>query len=277
SAPKIEEGFRELGNEDVAFLFRSALGDMPQRVLGLRTGADDFIVKSGNLDELLLKVRLSIEKCRKTKLLRELAESKRPIGILSGRLGEVPVAELLQIVAFLDLSGVCISLQSESHASGAVYLDHGRVVHAETRNAKGGKAFARILRFTDGVFHVARRAFAGEPTMNESLEKCLLDGLVRVDRTRELESRVRPRGSSFRLGVSADVLTRRFDEETARFLALVTDGQNLDELLDECPADDDQILSALGDLLDAGVITSRTAGAGSEADVSENALSPSSR
>jgi two-component system alkaline phosphatase synthesis response regulator PhoP len=54
-----------LANNDVPILILSAKNTSADRVLGLKRGADDYMVKPFNLEELLLRVRKLIEKNKK--------------------------------------------------------------------------------------------------------------------------------------------------------------------------------------------------------------------
>lgn len=67
---------RQRGLEDIPFLFLSALGSPPERVVGLRMGADDYIVKPVDEEELLLKVRRQLKQTGKMRALRKLAGEK---------------------------------------------------------------------------------------------------------------------------------------------------------------------------------------------------------
>lgn len=67
---------RQLGFEDIPFLFLSGLGSPPDRVVGLRMGADDYIVKPVDEDELLLKVKKQLKKTGKMRALKKMAEQK---------------------------------------------------------------------------------------------------------------------------------------------------------------------------------------------------------
>lgn len=62
---------RTMGQRDVPFIFLSALGAAPERIMGLRMGADDYIVKPVNGEELLLKVRRQLEKARRLRVLQK--------------------------------------------------------------------------------------------------------------------------------------------------------------------------------------------------------------
>jgi two-component system, OmpR family, alkaline phosphatase synthesis response regulator PhoP len=54
-----------LSNPDIAILILSAKNSSADRILGLKKGADDYLTKPFNLEELLLRVRKLIEKSDK--------------------------------------------------------------------------------------------------------------------------------------------------------------------------------------------------------------------
>jgi len=56
-----------ISNNEVPILILSAKNDSSDRVLGLKKGADDYLTKPFNLEELLLRVQKLIEKNKKLK------------------------------------------------------------------------------------------------------------------------------------------------------------------------------------------------------------------
>ena len=54
-----------LSNDDVPILFLSAKGSGADRITGLKAGADDYLVKPFNLEELLLRVQVLIKRSDK--------------------------------------------------------------------------------------------------------------------------------------------------------------------------------------------------------------------
>jgi serine/threonine-protein kinase len=57
--------FRAAGHADVPFLFCSGRGEPDHRLEGLQAGADDYIVKPADLDELILKLRRQVGRVRR--------------------------------------------------------------------------------------------------------------------------------------------------------------------------------------------------------------------
>ena len=69
----ITESIR-LSNNEVPILMLSAKNTSADRVLGLRKGADDYLTKPFNLEELLLRVDKLIEKSKKMQVKEHVAE-----------------------------------------------------------------------------------------------------------------------------------------------------------------------------------------------------------
>ena len=64
-----------LNNNDVPILMVSAKGSSAEKVLGLKKGADDYITKPFNLEELLLRVKKLINKNRKIQHKKTIEEN----------------------------------------------------------------------------------------------------------------------------------------------------------------------------------------------------------
>jgi two-component system alkaline phosphatase synthesis response regulator PhoP len=57
-----------LSNDEVPILFLSAKGTSADKITGLKSGADDYLVKPFNLEELLLRIQLLIKRGEKHKI-----------------------------------------------------------------------------------------------------------------------------------------------------------------------------------------------------------------
>ncbi|HKC25005.1 MAG TPA: response regulator [Thermoanaerobaculia bacterium] len=254
SGYELLERVRELGVEDVPFIFVTALGEIQNRVKGLRLGADDYVVKPLDPEELLLRVRLQIEKRRRLRLVTELAEAGRPFGLMNGTLGEFSVAELLQMVAFLGLPDVCVRLETTTRGVGEVYLTRGRVLHAQTERASGERALDRLLRWREGSFRILHRSHDGPPTVSGPIERILLDGLTAADHYGRLSSELGSGRAPLIVEDSRRLFERTFDEPTAATLLLVESYRTLDDVLDRSALGDLATLVILDGLLRSGVI-----------------------
>jgi DNA-binding response OmpR family regulator len=239
---------------EIPFLFSSALDDPPERIAGLRVGADDYIVKSADPEEMLLRIRQQIHRHRRLRFMTEMAERRRLPGLMNGSLRPIAVPELLQVVAYLRLPEVCVSLEKTGQRRGEIFFREGSVVHAKLETLTGGKALLRMLAWTDGTFRVVPRSWTGEATLDEPLEKALFDGLVELDNYRAVHDRVRRRGSRFRVVRSPDLIARSFEEPATRVLALVAAHHDLDEVLDRSPLTDLETIRGIAELLETDAI-----------------------
>lgn len=245
---------RERGDDEVKFLFSSALGGFFERVVGLRVGADDYVVKSADTEELLLKVRRQIQSHRRLRFLTEMVERRRLPGLLNGSLRPIPVPELLQFVAYLRLPEVCVSLETTNQRRGEVFLRDATVVHAKLETLTGAKALGRMLAWTEGTFRVAPRVWTGEPTLDEPFERTLIGGLVALDDFRAVLDDVTRRGSRFTLARSPDLLAGPFGQPERHVLALVAAHHDLSEVLDQSTLTDVETIRVVARLLESGMI-----------------------
>jgi CheY-like chemotaxis protein len=72
---------RAAGQADIPFLFCSGLGELDQRLEGLQAGADDYIVKPADLEELILKLTRQVGRVRRLRAVG--ADSSPPVDALS--------------------------------------------------------------------------------------------------------------------------------------------------------------------------------------------------
>jgi diguanylate cyclase (GGDEF)-like protein len=77
----------------IPFFFLTAKGQLSDRIEGLRTGADDYIIKPFEIEELIARVGARLER---TKVLRQLAITDGLTGIYNRRYFEERLAEELR-------------------------------------------------------------------------------------------------------------------------------------------------------------------------------------
>src|SRR5205085_613280 len=94
---------RAAGYEDLPFVFCSAATAVPDRVAGLQTGADDYLLKPVDPQELALRVRRLVETHRRVARLRSRNDASGDEAILSGNLAEVRPPDILQFVGDLGI------------------------------------------------------------------------------------------------------------------------------------------------------------------------------
>lgn len=245
---------RTMGLDEIPFIFLSVLGDPEQRILGLRCGADDYVAKSAEPEEFLLRVRRQIERYRKLRLLRELAESKKPFGIMNGTLDEISMADLLQVVGLLGMPDLCVHVESPRRGTGEIFTSCGELLHATAEGFTGEKALHRLLAWDEGNYCVLHKTFDGAPTVDRSIEACLLEGLSILDYKRKLAFHLGSEGALLAIHHSSQLFTRSFDEQAASVLSLIDHHPTLDAILAHSEISDLETLRVVDELLRTGIL-----------------------
>lgn len=245
---------RALGHDELPFIFCSALGRGPERVLGLRLGADEYLVKPTEPDELVLRVRSHLERARRLREWRRRAEERTQPGVLTGTLGPIGVPDLFQVLDTLGVEEARIRVERLDGNWGEVWVSGRTLVHAATNAQRGRRAFRRMLSWNEGRFLIDRAAYTGAPSMAERLEACLLEGVARLDECRALRTELDPSGAGFALADESERRGRPLDDQSTQILGLVKTHRHLDRIVELSPLEDLETLRALAELLAAGVV-----------------------
>jgi len=132
--------------------------------------------------------------------LEEVAASKPTSGVMSGRIEEVPVPDLLQLFATSKKNGV---LNIAGEQEGRIHLRQGRVVFASIGGAEmlgPRKAFFRIIAWDTGRFVLEQGASERFPRELEgTTESLLMEGLRQLDELRRFQADLPPAIASLAL------------------------------------------------------------------------------
>jgi DNA-binding response OmpR family regulator len=240
---------RATGWVDIPFIFCSGRDGVLDRILGLRLGADDYLVKPIVPEEVILKVRLQITKVQYLRALKAALESKNSTAVMSGNFGGISVVDILQTARMLGQGEYAVQLTTDED-SGTVYLQNGRVLHAETGWAVGAKAFSRLLTWERGRFSIEHKHYDDEPTISGALEELLLDHLTQLDEVRVLRRAIEDVGTQFVVEVDGNFLT----EEEITVCDLLEAHTALDDILDHSPLSDRETAETLLQLLQKGTV-----------------------
>jgi DNA-binding response OmpR family regulator len=244
--------FRECGHA-MPFVFLSALSSSTDRLMGFWTGADEYLVKPTEPEELIEKVRLLGDRKRRLAALATQGATSAAGLLLVGNLAEVKLAELLQLVARLEEPALRITLE-DGAGEGSLVTRDGQLVDAELRAMRGRKAFIRLLRWTRGSFRVERAPASHEGTMAERIEGVLLEGLAQLDEYRALRLALGD-GEYLRVCRAEDAPERRFEEKTNEIIHLVERVHLLDEVVEGSSVSDLEALRIVASLIQMGVLT----------------------
>lgn len=126
----------------IPFVFLSAKTDPESRVMGLKLGADDYITKPFNRDEIILKIKLLLEKSTTIK--------KSTLTGLSGNFRNMSMKEVVHIIGITRRTGLLIVITSKT--KGALYFRNGILINAETEGIWGEDSAIKLLFLDDGDF-----------------------------------------------------------------------------------------------------------------------------
>lgn len=161
----------------IPFVFLTAKSQFEDRIVGLETGADEYLSKPFSIRELLLRVERLVDFGRK----RRISE-----GALSGRLSDVTLVDVFQMVGQNRKTGSLL-VDSDTYLTPFAFeFSDGALVHAACGQCLGLKAFHRALTLETGLFAFQNQPTAREPNIEGSLEGLLLDGFTLLDESRQL-------------------------------------------------------------------------------------------
>ncbi len=185
----------------VPLLVLAAAAESADRVAVLRAGADDYLAKPCDLEEVVLRAE------------RAAALAAAAVATLNGELSDYPVWELVQFLLQTKKSG---PLRLEGRiGAGRVQLDRGRVTAVSWEQLRGPEALLAVFGLKQGTFKFAAvaspAADASGLTMTEVQEILMRAAWVEDELQRRAEA-VPPTGAP--LAVIGPVRTE-VDEELA--------------------------------------------------------------
>ncbi|MFN7950886.1 MAG: response regulator [bacterium] len=141
----------------IPFIFLTALDAPPKRAHGFKIGADDFIPKPFDRDEVVMRVKNVLKKSAvPTAAAPSAADPAEPrTETLRGSVAEFPLSDLLQMVNLNQKSGR-IHLQRADGASEQGYIEvaPGIVLSAVAGRQIGLKGFCRLFTWRDASFRI---------------------------------------------------------------------------------------------------------------------------
>lgn len=98
---------------------------------------------------------------------------------IRGNLADMNFMEILQPLG--QNRKTCSVFLTSGNQHAAIYLQDGMVIHAECDDVQGEDAVYRALAWDRGSFEILLRAYPGQPSMMQSVEGLLLEGVRRMD------------------------------------------------------------------------------------------------
>jgi len=168
----------------IPFIFLTSRTDAPDRIRGIQMGADDYLTKPFDMEELIARVNLIFQRIRKTQEAMFAGQNKKT---LSGSTSEMALPDLLQMFGLNQKTGT-LRISKMGFPTGTINMENGTIVGAELGKAKGQKAIFRLLEWHDAQFEVAPLAnFGGEGGALGKVEEILMEGMRQGDEMAELK------------------------------------------------------------------------------------------
>ncbi len=219
---------------DVPLIFLTDEKEIPHRLRGLRMGAYDYLSKPFSTEELVLRVRLVLDRLRSGSAHGEASRS-----FLSGHTSHLPIADLVQLLAMNGKTG-CLRLRATEQ--GRIHFRAGRIVGAFTARSRGRKALFRMLGWDDADFHFDP---VDDPVITDQLEvntqRLLMDALVALDDFKRLLPELPTTTTRLAVGDGAQDLLEQPGSLThleVQLLAEAQGGVTFGEALDRLDATD---------------------------------------
>lgn len=238
---------------DVPFVFLTIEGNLPQRLRGFHLGADDYVVKPFEIEELHARVERILDRRRAV-----LEAGRDGEAVLAGSVEHLAISDLLQI---LSLNGKdAVVRLSEKERSGSIVFRGGNIVDAACGRVRGTKALYRMLGWAQAAFEVLPPAEeAPERTIEPPASNVIMDGLVSLDEWERWAGRLPAPDAEIELVSGARSRLENHKVTAAQFevLTRAKGGIRLRRLLDESVQTDAAVAEAVVDLIELGVVRAR--------------------
>ncbi len=252
--------------EWIPIIIFTGLEKMPHRIRGLSHGADDYVVKTVEPDELRARIDLVLKRARRyatpssAPVAVEPSESPMPTGdgesagpdvAVSLSLARVPFPEAMRLVLAHGKNGI-VHLKNGDRV-GAVHIHDGAVIHASSGEEKGSEAFYEFALWKSGRFDFQDTEVGKEKTILTSTRSLL----VEASRRSEAWSSICPKVKSFDLipkWIPLSSESIRLTSSDWAVLRLVDGRRTIREIVDELKTDIFEAGRLVYSLLTVGVL-----------------------
>ena len=154
----------------IPFVFLSKKSEAPDRIRGLQMGADDYLTKPFEMEELITRVEMIINRIVKA----QEAAFSRDKG-LSGSTKEMSLPDLLQLFHANRKTGI-LKIRKSAGIEGHIAFKDGNVIGATLGSFRPLKSIHRLLRWEDAKFELEPLLDTASTQPIGSIEGILLDG-----------------------------------------------------------------------------------------------------
>jgi len=241
---------RRPSTAEIPFVFLTIESELPKRLRGLHLGADDYVTKPFEVEELHARVERILERQDVLNRARTGTDA-----FLAGSVEHLAISDLLQLLSLNSKDGVVQLRQGPDE--GYIVFDSGNIVHAASATVRGLKALFRMLGWATATFRVVpNRGDVVERTIDSSPANVLMDGLVSLDEWNRWRDLLPDREAKLEMSPDARGLLQGRQVSPAEFdvLTRAKGGATVGELLDQSPLPDADLGEAICTLLTHGIV-----------------------
>jgi CheY-like chemotaxis protein len=231
----------------IPFIFFTGEKSVAFRLKGLELGANDFLIPPIYMQELVMRVRVAVQ--RKDKERLESGDEKAGF---SGNLMDMGVVDLVQTFELGRKTGV---IKLEGGGGGSIYLREGKVLDAQLGRMSGENAFYRMLNIQSGKFELIFGPVDRPEAIGVSTQGLLMEGMRRWDEWARLVEQLPPLDSVFEVDYQK-LAARLFEipDEIDLLLRLLDGKRTLGQVVEDAEMEDLASLGAISKLYFAGMI-----------------------
>jgi DNA-binding response OmpR family regulator len=185
--------------EWIPVIIFTGLERMPHRARGFRHGADDYVVKTVEPDELRTRIDIVLKRTRRYATLAAAPseapppsgdqEAAKPDVAVSLSLSRVSFPEAIRLVLAHGKNG--IAQLTNGDRSGSVHIHEGAVIHAWAGEEKGSEAFYELALWNSGRLDFRDTDAGKEKTILTSTRSLLVEASRRSDAWSSISSRIK--------------------------------------------------------------------------------------
>jgi CheY-like chemotaxis protein len=234
----------------IPFIFLTQKTEAPDRIRGLQMGADDYLTKPFDMEELLTRVNLIFQRMLKT---QEALLTRKSVS-LSGTTREIGLADLLQMFALNQKTGL-LKISRIGSPTGRLAFVSGRMIRAELGKLEGLKVIYRLLGWKDANFEVEPLIdLRQDPALPEKVETLLMEGARQLDEMNVLEEKFSLSGKRLHIRDEKLPLMSELLEEEQEVLAAIEAHGTFSRVLDELPYPDLEVYRIIVNFSRQGII-----------------------